>query len=148
VFYDAIERVYYGHPRVLFVNMDQTRLRYDMQPLTTVEPTGSCSVQIRGSEASSEHVTAVLGVASNGEKLMPMLIYKGTTYGKIAREFRRRENPYPVRIHYATQPNVWMTEANMHEWLDQVFIPFAAARAEFMVCLLLDSLPIHRLPSV
>lgn len=136
------EAVYYAFPNILFVNMDQTALRYEMLPNTTVEVTGSRSVRVRRKLPEETHITAVLAVASDGRKLRPMLIFKAAENGRVAREFARRENPYPPAIEYATSPNAWMTVGLMQRWLETVFFPFAFECGS-PVCLILDSLPIH-----
>jgi transposase len=141
------EALFYAFPGMVFVNMDQTSLRYEMLPTSTIEATGSRSVRIRRASPDENHITAVLSLASDGRKLKPMLIYKAATNGRIAREFARRVDPYPTNIEYATSPNAWMTQQLMQRWIDSIFLPFAA-ESNRPTCLILDSLRIHRNPTV
>ena len=139
------------NPRMLYVNMDQTAIQYQMRPTTTVDFIGSRAIPIRLDGNSTERCTAALSVCSDGTKLAPFIIYKGTVSGRIAREFSSTASNYPTSMVYATQKSAWMDTPTMVVWIRRylfalthsVLAPFCLARGPTNVCLILVSLSAH-----
>jgi hypothetical protein len=143
-FYSEIERRYQSNRSTVFLNMDQTGLLYGTIGRTTIELTGTRSVPIRTMERQTDRITLALTVSSSGDKLRPFAIFKGTTSGRVNREFSRRENPYPQDIEYATSENAWMTRQLMMDWMDTVLFPYTETIGPQNICLLLDSFRVHQ----
>jgi hypothetical protein len=144
-FLDEVQTILAFEPGILFVNMDETAVYTDNQPRTTIESMGALNVPAHCT-GTSDRVTAVLSVCSNGEKLQPMIIFKGTSNGRIARTIHSRNSPYPREAAYAMQPNAWMSEDIMVEWIERIFIPYTlmARDNNQRVVLILDTLRAHQ----
>lgn len=141
--YLEVQRRYNSNSQVVFVNMDQASLVFDQAGPITVDSCGARAVQIRTNARQQDRVSVALSVASNGDKLRPFVIFKGTADGRVAREFSRRENPYPQELIYTTNQNAWMTERAMQDWIRQILLPYADRLGRRRICLVLDSFQVH-----
>ena len=115
-FFELVESRFARNGNTIFVNMDQTSVMFGDTGTITVNRCGARSVQVRGVGRQTDRVTAALSIGSNGNKLAPFVIFKGTSDGRVARvarEFARRENHFPVDLKYSTNENAWMTERLM-----------------------------------
>ena len=125
------------------LNMDQTPVYFSMPPGTTLEIQESDKVGIRTTTSSTDRATCSLTVSADGDKLKPMLIFKGEPAGRIA----TRELPtFQTRAHVslACQPNAWQDDSNMLKWIDNVLVPWCQTRAQGApVLLFLDSFSSH-----
>ena len=142
-----IERFHFQTPGAVYINMDQTSIVFGDVGSTTIELRGARSVQVNSGLSPKDRVTAALAIVSDGTKLPPFVIFRGTEHGRIFREFTRTVDPYPPDLICATQSKAWMTENMMHNWINQVLEPFAHARTG-RICLLLDSFQVHLRESV
>lgn len=147
-FYEQIMQRHFRNNATIFVNMDQTSVAIASLAIATIEVTGARAVQIQSTDKQSDRLTAALAVASNGEKLQPFAIFKGTVNGRVRREFSRQNNPFPQNIVYSTNENAWMTRELMKEWIRLVLVPFAEQYGNNNVCLILDSFQVHRDQSI
>jgi hypothetical protein len=127
----------------IFLNMDQTSVLFGDHSAITVATRGERSVQAFSPSTPGDRVTAALTIASNGDKLPPFVIFKGTIAGRVSREFGRRENPFPDDLIYSCQSSAWMTDDLMKRWLDLVFVPYVLSKPRGTVCLILDSFAVH-----
>jgi hypothetical protein len=94
----------------------------------------------------SKRCTVALTVTASGEMITPMVIYKGTRYGRIA---TRELLDQTQEIKYAMQPKAWFDEATMLDWVDDVLKPYVAtAPVGIIPILFLDSFKVHLLGSV
>ena len=143
-FLTEIEHRYAQIPETIFVNMDQVSVIFGDAGRLTIDMRGSRSVQARTGISPVDRATVALSVASNGEKLRPLIVFKGTRNGRVSREFSRVNNPYPSEIYYMTNENAWMTGDVLIEWIEQILMPFAYSRGVERICLILDSFSVHR----
>jgi hypothetical protein len=99
----------------------------------------------KDSKIITKRVTLAATVTGSGKMLPPMLIFKGATSGRIAKqEFRT----YPDSGHYICQ-NAWMDEDMMHPWIDQVLVLWKMMKLPGVVPILaLDAYPVHMLGTV
>ncbi len=82
------------------LNMDQT----NNSPGQTIDQCGLRTINMRTGTDDSKRCTVALTVTASGEMLMPMVIYKGTRYGRIA---TRELCDHPQEMKYAMQPKAW-----------------------------------------
>ena len=69
---------------------------------------------------SSARCTVLLGVTMDGRKLPPYIIYKGSSNGRIVREFAT----YPTGQFYACQTKAWVDDDVFRDWVHRVWVPF------------------------
>ena len=147
-FYREIEERNQLQRNVIYINMDQVAVIYGDSGRLTIDFRGSTSVQARTGFSQVDRATVALSVSSNGEKLTPLIVFRGTIGGRVAREFSRTTDPYPTALHYMTNQNAWMTEEVMIEWIAEILTPFALRHGIQRICLILDSFTVHRSESV
>jgi transposase-like protein len=147
-FLQKVEQQYFSNPLTVFVNMDQVSVVYGDAGRFTIDTCGATSIQVRTGESQSSRTTVALSVASTGEKLPPLVIFKGTMDGRVAREFSRTTDPYPQDMIYKTNQNAWMTEDAMLAWIEGVLVPFSFWYPIGSVCVVLDSFSIHLKDSI
>lgn len=147
-FNEDVAEVYAVNPGIIWVNMDQTAVQYEMPIRRTVDFLGIESVQIQTTGNTSARVTIALAACSTGEKLPLFVVFKGTRSGRIRREFTNQSLEYPRNVVYDVQENAWTDEAVMVNWVGKILTPFVESHANNRICLILDSLVVHRTQSV
>lgn len=123
-------------------NMDQTPIFFSMHPSRTIERRGANTVNVRKTMESTLRVTVAVGVSASGEVLKPLIVFKGTENGRIARSLCS----FPEGAVYATQKNAWMDERVMKMYIDEILTPLAEREGQSLI--LLDSYRCHMMPSV
>jgi hypothetical protein len=117
-FLEQVSGIFSRNPAIVWINMDQTGVQYEMFPRSTIELVGGRSVPIKTGGNTTERVTIAVTITSQGEKLPLMAIFKGSPTGRIRREFSSHLN-YPSTITYAVQRCAWMDEQLMLMWIDR-----------------------------
>ena len=129
--------------RSFIINMDQTPVFLSMHPNQTLELEGTRSVVIRTTCNSTNRVTCSLAISGNGDKLKPMLIFKGVSTGKIAKYELPTFEEYR-ELAMVCQPNAWQDTENMLQWIDMVLVPYCQDKAQGVpVIVILDSFTAH-----
>ena len=108
------------------VNMDETNFYFDSPSDTTLAKKGAKTIGISDT-GSSSRCTVMLAVTLSGQKLPPMIIFKGTAAGIIAKNELPQEgcaNDYPGGIVYATQESAWNDHRTMLVWVQQIWEPW------------------------
>lgn len=134
--------------RKYILNMDQTPLNFSLQDGSTLNLAGERTVTVRGTGGGRDRTTVCLGVAADGSKLKPMMIFKGNPTGTIARR-ELPENPNRDDIALVCQPNAYQDEANMLQWIELCLAPYVADKPEGVPCILfLDQFSAHQTDAV
>lgn len=94
-------------------NMDEVPLTFDIPVNRTVEKTGTRTVSIRTTGNEKSSFTVVLGCQANGQKLLPMVIFKRKTLPK---------EKFPAGVIIKANPKGWMDEEKMSEWLREIYV--------------------------
>ena len=66
-------------PDHLIMNMNETRIHFDMPKTHTIAKTGACEVRVRGAKDGQKRVTFVVMCSAAGQMLNPMVIFKRRT---------------------------------------------------------------------
>ncbi len=111
-------------PLSLIINMDETPIYFDSIPNRTVQRKGARECIIRTTGSGRKHVTAALSVSAAGDILPSMLIFKGI------RPLKLREEALRDGIVQKVQPKAWMDEEKMHDFLDEILIPYVEKKKE------------------
>ena len=116
---EKVARIRVLNQSSVFVNMDQTGIWYNMAPRSTVDHRGSLSVAVKTGGNESNRVTVALCVCSDGFKLPPFVVYKGSASGRIAREMATGAHAYSQELVYACQDSAWFDERIMLLWIER-----------------------------
>ena len=130
------------------LNMDQTPFYFSLGDAVTLDMVGRNTILGRESKGQKKRATVTLTVTASGEKLKPMVIFKGKEGGDI--ETRELANsPYKDDLFLTVQPNAYQDENNMIRWIDQVIGPHLQQKAAGApVILFLDAFSAHHCQAV
>lgn len=73
-------------------------------------------------KSSRMRTTAILSATLSGRKLQPVLVFKGRTKGRIARQLSTEESTLPAGLFYTVQENAWTDETVMLEYIEKASI--------------------------
>jgi hypothetical protein len=118
-FLEEISQIYFANTETIFINMDQTGIYYDMSPKTTMHVTGAIAIPVLTGGRESTHVTVALTIASNGDKLKPFLVFKGTSTGRVIRELSGQRGTLSDNLIYSVQACTWFEETVMMSWIEK-----------------------------
>jgi hypothetical protein len=132
------------------VNINETNIDFDLVSWSTLAGRGDRTVAC-ATTGSSNRCTVLLGVAMDGEKLPPFVIFNGanTPRSKIMKEFDSVESwrkfGYPEYMFYTVQAKAWMDKARMDDWIDTVWSPYTkdTCRGGRDTYLLMDEFSVH-----
>ena len=119
------------------VNIDETNIFFDMESGLTLANKGDKTVSLR-TTGTSMWCTMLLGVTLNGEKLTPLVVFKGQPNGRIARTF----NMMPASMKYVCQAKAWVDQRVFKHCIAEVWKPFTVERAD-KTYLLIDEFSVH-----
>ena len=126
--------------------MDQTPVFFSMHSKKTLEKIGVRTVAVLTSTNDTRRVTVAATITASGEQLTPMVIFKGSPTGRIAKDEIQQ---YDHTAIYDVQKNAWMDERVMLRWVDEVIKPYVATAPDDVIpVLLLDSYRCHIMASV
>ena len=130
------------------INMDQTPFYFSLGSGVTLDMVGKATILGKESEGRKRRATVTLSVTASGEKLRPMVIFKGKEGGDIkSRELAN--SPYKEDLFLACQPNAYQDENNMLRWIDEVIGPHLQQKAAGApVILFLDAFLAHHCQAV
>jgi len=101
-----------GNKFVILANMDETPIYFDMGRQTTYHWKGERSIHVLKTTGYRKRVTVCLAALSNGEKLPPLVIFKGT---------KTPDNPFRNRLVVGANDNAWITEKMMGKWVQEIW---------------------------
>lgn len=132
----------YQYSADMVVNVDQTALYHGMSRSRTLERRGARTVRVLENPAASVRSTAVLAVSLSGEKLNPLIVFKGRPQGSISRNILLNRINLPATIEYSVQENAWADERVMIEWIEKCFSPYLVDKSRRSL-LILDTYKAH-----
>ena len=68
--------------------------------------------------------TVLLGVTMSGEKLAPLVVFKGVPDARIQREFNNQQFAYPPQMVYCCQAKAWGDESALVLWIWEDWKPW------------------------
>ena len=130
-----------GVPGSHIVNIDKIHIDFDMVSGKTIANRGSWTVNVKKSGLNGR-CTVLLGVTLSGEKLPPLIIFKGKPNGQICREWTGPSSPYLWSCVYAVQHNSWIDHSVFMMWIEKVWKQFCIEKES--TYLLMDECSVHR----
>lgn len=102
-------------------NMDQTPIYLESYSNKTIEKIGTNIVYINTHGGEKIMLTLILCVKSKGEKLPPLLIFKGTKDGKKEKFLNNCSNYKNKKIFALSQENSWADKTFFLYWVENIF---------------------------
>jgi len=111
-----------SYHRASIVNIDETNIYFDMAGGLTLADKGAKTISLR-TKGSSMRCTVLLGVTMSGEKLAPLVIFKGLHDASIQLEFKNQQFAYPPQMVYCCQAKAswWVDESVFALWIREVW---------------------------
>ena len=113
-----------GVPEIHIVNIDETNIDFDMVSGYTLSGQGDRMVSVKKYGANSR-CTVLLGVTLSGDKLPPLIIFKGIPNGRIFREWTHPKYNYPSNCFYAVKKKSWIDQDTFLIWIENFGNSFA-----------------------
>ena len=108
-------------PLELIINFDETAIFFDQLPSYTYDQIGTSHPTIKTSKVLKKRLTAGLAITSMGEKLTPLLIFKGSGV-----RFNNLINLYGYML--KKNATAWNTAKIFLEYINQVIKPYVHAQ--------------------
>jgi hypothetical protein len=79
---------------------------------------GAKTISLLRTNGSSMRGTVLLGVSMSGEKLAPLVVFKGRVPDfRIQREFNNQQFAYPPQMVYCCEAKAWVDESVISVWI-------------------------------
>ena len=93
----------------LIANMDETPVWFEMFMNETIERIGAKEVKIKSFGCDKNGISLVLTVLANGEKLKPVIIFKGKTDNRLEKKLQNNIHVKNNEILVKCQDNAWVS---------------------------------------
>ncbi len=104
-------RKQYTYPIGLIGNMDQTPVYFESIGNYSIDFRGRKTINVITNGKEKQRITVALTVLADGKKLPPLIVYKGTPNGRIAKELTNwKANGYPAGVCYRVNNTAWFNE--------------------------------------
>ena len=104
--------------------MDETPIFFDSPFSSTIDKKGAKQIEIVTSGAEKDRVSLFLAVAANGNRLPPLIIFKGVPGAKIEKELNKLQLVKDKKIFVLCQKNSWCTQELFIKRLKLVYRPY------------------------
>ena len=102
-------------------NVDETPIWFDMTYNTTIAKIGEKSIKVRTFGGERLRVSLILCILANGDKLPPLVIFKGSKNGRKENSLNDNIHVKKNEIYIRCQENAWASEDIFFEWLTKVW---------------------------
>ena len=149
-YYDFYKKLYnlrnqigdYDNYQNLF-NMDETPIWFEMVSKTTVEKIGEKSVNVTTFGSERSRISLILSICANGQKLPPLVVFKGKKNGNIEKRLRKYVLNKKEKIFVACQENSWADKEIFFYWLEEIFFNNKINSNETKKILIMDRATTH-----
>ena len=108
----------------LIANMDETRVWFEMFRNETIERIGAKEVKIKSFGCDKNRISLILTILANGEKLKPVIIFKGKTDNRLEKKLQNNIHVKNNEILVKCQDNAWFNNEIFQFWLNKVWFPY------------------------
>jgi len=108
----------------LLINTDETPAFFDAPFDTTLDIKGKKEIKIQTSSYEKERLSVVLSWAANGERLPPLIIFKGILGKRIEKDLSKNELVKTKRLYAFCQQNAWCTCDICKIWIKEIYLKY------------------------
>jgi len=108
----------------LLINTDETPVFFDTPFDTTLDIKGKKEIKIQTSSYEKERLSVVLSWAANGERLPPLIIFKGILGKRIEKDLSKNELVKTKRLYAFCQQNAWCTCDICKIWIKEIYLKY------------------------
>ena len=104
--------------------MDETAVYFEMPEKKTIELKGTKKVEINTFGHDKERISVLLAIAGNGNKLPPLLIYKGKEGKFLENKLQKVKEVLDKKILVACQENSWCDQDIFLKWYNEIYLKY------------------------
>jgi len=124
--------------------MRKTSILACMAGLLTLEKCGARTIGMKTS-GTSVCCTVLLGVTLSGDKLPPVIVFKGTSDARISRQLAiNPPNEFPVSVKHSCQARAWVDQTVFLNWIEQFWKIWTQGFLGEPTYLLMDDFSVHK----
>ena len=101
--------------------MDETPIYFANVMNKTIAPIGERSISIKIHGGEQVRITLMLTICANGNKLPPLIVFKGTKDAKNEEKLKRYIKSKNKRVLAFCQENSWADKEIFYKWLENIF---------------------------
>lgn len=130
------------------INMDKTGLYFDVGISKTIHFTGSKSVSIRNTN-NINTCTVFLAVTLNGEKLKPLVVFKGQPSSTVAKRMKMEDSAIDSRVMTCYQQKACCDADVMNIWIEKCLKTYCQTdNNNYLHLLMMDNFSPHQTESI
>jgi hypothetical protein len=130
------------------INMDETPLYNDQRPGKTIANKGQRSVHGKKTRTGEYRSTVILAVSLSGNKLPPMIIFKGKPGKTVEAGFKKPSMGFPNNVVCVCQEKAWNDSSTMLKWVELVYKPYVMNYTTGFKHLIIDDYGSHKTDDV
>ena len=123
--------------------MDETSIYFESGMKKTIAPIGKRSLSIKTHGGEHVRITLMLTICSNGTKLPPLIVFKGTKDAKKEEKLKRYIRSKNKRVLAFCQENSWADKEIFMKWLENIFFNNKYANTMNPKILIIDRATTH-----
>ena len=108
----------------MVVNMDETALFLNMSPKRTINEKGDNTIMIKTLGQEKQRITILLSVSDEGDKLAPLVVFKGKPNGKICKNLNNNLYVKQKYLFVRCNANGWCTKSIMNDYNYDIWEPY------------------------
>ena len=111
-----------GLGRCNIVNMDESPIFFNMVPKKKIAKRGKKTILIKTQNQEKVRISIILTISADGDKLKPLIIFKGKTGGLIEKNLSK--NLYIIANKYVicVNQNAWATDSIIKVWFNNIWL--------------------------
>ena len=104
--------------------MDETPLFFNMLPNKTIAKRDKKTILIKSQNQEKCRITIILCIVADGDKLPPVIIFKGKTGGRIEKELSNNKYVKENKWFISVNENAWATNKIINFWLNHIWLAY------------------------
>ena len=128
---------------IIIGNVDETPISLEPITNTTLEKIGEKTIKIRTFGKSKQRISCILCILSNGERLPPMLVFKGVPDGTLENRLKKIPDVKNNKIFISCQKNSWVDASTFIKWLNCIWFKSYSFKPNEGTILYYDKAPSH-----
>ena len=128
---------------IIIGNVDETPISLEPITNTILEKIGEKTIKIRTFGKSKQRISCILCILSNGERLPPMLVFKGVPDGTLENRLKKITDVKNNKIFISCQKNSWVDASTFIKWLNSIWFKSYSFKPKEGTILYYDKAPSH-----
>ena len=131
--------------------MDESPIFFNMVPNKTIAKRGKKTILIKTQNQQKCRISVILGIAADGSKLKPLIIFKRKIGGHIEKSLLKNKYVLSEKCLAYVNQNAWATDNIISNWFYKIWIKYLKDGINLCNCLgflILDKATSHLTPNI